>query len=308
MAQTVRLDHLGGSRGLGWIPDVPDFRDYTPKHEEVAPLLAATAVSELKEGEKAKAPLPQEVDLRQWCSPVEDQGTLGSCTAHAGVGMLEYFERKAFGKHVDASRLFLYRATRKLLGLWGDSGASLRGTAGAMQLFGVPPEQYWPYVEPEFETEPPGFAYAFAEKYQALKYYRVDPPGVDPDALVEGIKASLASQLPAMFGWTVFSSVRQAEKNGGKVPFPSQGDAVEGGHAVMAVGYDDKISLPGGALGPDSMGGILFRNSWSSAWGDGGYGWLSYDYIRHHLTSDWWVLIAQEWIDTEEFTKEEAEG
>ena len=305
MAQTVRLDQLGGSRGLGWIPDVPDFRDFSPEHEEVAPLLAETSVPELKGGEEAKAPLPPAVDLRQWCSPVEDQGPLGSCTAHAGVGMLEYFERKAFGKHVDASRLFLYRATRKLLGLWGDSGASLRGTAGAMQLFGVPPEQYWPYEPPEFETEPPGFAYSFAEKYQALKYYRLDPPGIDPTTLIEGIKASLVSQLPAMFGWTVFSSIAGAGEDGGKVPFPNQGDAVEGGHAVMAVGYDDKISIPGGALGIDSTGGILFRNSWSSAWGDGGYGWLSYDYIRHRLTSDWWVLIEQEWVDTEEFTKED---
>lgn len=305
MAQTVRLDQLGGSRGLGWIPDVPDFRDFTTEHEEVAPLLAETSVPTLKGGEEAKAPPPPAVDLRQWCSPVEDQGPLGSCTAHAGVGMLEYFERKAFGKHVDASRLFLYRATRKLLGLWGDSGASLRGTAGAMQLFGVPPEQYWPYEPPEFETEPPSFAYAFAGNFQALKYYRLDPPGVDPTTLIDGIKASLASQMPAMFGWTVFSSIVQAGEDGGKVPFPNQGDAVEGGHAVMAVGYDDKISIPGGALGIDSTGGILFRNSWSSAWGDGGYGWLSYDYIRHRLTSDWWVLIEQEWIDTEEFTKED---
>ncbi len=127
MAQTVRLENLDGARGLGWLPDVPDLRDYTPEHKEVAPLLAGTSVPKLEGGAAAKAPLPGKVDLRQWCSPVENQKELGSCTAHAGVGMLEYFERKAFGKHVDASRLFLYKATRKLLGLWGDSGASLRG-------------------------------------------------------------------------------------------------------------------------------------------------------------------------------------
>lgn len=303
MAHTVSLDDLGGNRGLGWLPDVPDLRDYTPEHEEVAPLLAKTDVPTKGKGATAKAPLPPSVDLRQWCSPVEDQGELGSCTANAGVGMLEYFERKAFGKHVDASRLFLYKATRKLLGLWGDSGASLRGTAGAMTLFGVPPEQYWAYTESEFETEPPGFAYAFAEKYQALKYYRLDPPEVDPETLIEGVKASLASQLPAMFGWTVYSSIRLTAKNGGKVPFPSPGEQVVGGHAVMAVGYDDTIKLPGGGLGHDSEGGFLFRNSWSSKWGDGGYGWLSYDYIRAHLTGDWWVLVEQEWTDTEKFTQ-----
>lgn len=305
MAQTVQLDDLGGKQGLGWIPDVPDLRDYTPEHEEIAPLLAETAVPGLAGGEAAKAPaaLPPQVDLRKWCSPIENQGELGSCTAHAGVGMVEYFERKAFGKHVDASRLFLYRATRKLLGLWGDSGATLRGTAGAMQLFGVPPERYWPYVEPEFETEPPAFAYAFAEKYQALKYYRLDPPGTKPDDLIAALKANLASQLPAMFGWTVYSSIALSRKNGGKVPFPSPGESVVGGHAVMAVGYDDKISLPGGGLGVNSTGGVLVRNSWTPDWGDGGYGWISYDYIRHRLTRDWWVLIDQEWTETDAFTQ-----
>jgi C1A family cysteine protease len=304
MAQTVSFENLEGVRGLGWVPDVPDLRDFTSEHEEVAPLLSATSVPKLEAGGAgAEASLPAGVDLREWCSPVENQRDLGSCTAQAGVGMLEYFERRAFGKHLDASRLFLYKATRKLIGLEGDSGASLRGVAGAMQLFGVPPERYWPYVVSEFETEPPGFCYAFAEKFQSLKYYRLDPYGTSPDSLIAALKVSLASQLPAMFGFTVYSSIESADEDDGKVPFPGQGDGVVGGHAVMAVGYDDAISIPGGLLGKDSHGGILFRNSWGRVWGDLGYGWLSYDYIRYGLTGDWWVLIDQEWTETEEFTQ-----
>jgi C1A family cysteine protease len=69
---------------------------------------------------RAKA-LPSSVDLRQWFSPVEDQGTLGACTAQAGVGMIEYFEKRAFGKHIDASRLFLYKVTRNMLHWTGDT-------------------------------------------------------------------------------------------------------------------------------------------------------------------------------------------
>jgi len=303
MAQTVSFENLEGARGLGWVPDVPDLRDYTAEHEEVAPLLSATSVPKLEAGGEAQAALPGSVDLRQWCPPVENQRALGSCTAQAGVGMLEYFERKARGKHLDASRLFLYKATRKLIGLEGDSGASLRGTAGAMQLFGVPPERYWPYDIEEFETEPPGFCYAFAEKFQSLKYYRLDPPETSPDDLIASLKANLASKLPAMFGFTVYSSIEEAQENEGKVSFPQQGDGVVGGHAVMAVGYDDTVSISGGLLGKDSRGGILFRNSWGRSWGDRGYGWLSYDYIRYELTGDWWVLIDQEWTSTEKFTQ-----
>jgi len=104
--------------GMGWLPDYPDFRDYTPEHETIRPLLEKTAIAAA--GQKIQ--LPSSEDLRIWCSPIEDQGSLGSCTAHAGVGLVEYFERRAFGRHIGASRLFLYKATRNLAQLTGDKG------------------------------------------------------------------------------------------------------------------------------------------------------------------------------------------
>jgi C1A family cysteine protease len=294
MSQGVRVGGtIDGRRGLGWLPDYPDLRDYTPRSEEVKPLLAKTTVPQL--GAK-KA--PAKIDLREWCSPVEDQGQIGSCTAHAGVGMLEYFERKLHGKHLDASRRFLYKVTRALGQLEGDSGAFLRTTTGAMVLFGVPPEEYWPYSEAEFDEEPPPFCYAFAQNYQAVKYYRLDPPGTERAELLASIKSHLASQLPAIFGFTVYGSIANAGEDG-KIPFPATGDKVEGGHAVMAVGYDDavKIAHPDG----ETKGAILIRNSWSSGWGEDGYGWLPYDYVLEGLADDWWALIENEWVDTGEF-------
>ena len=103
-----------------------------------------------------------------YCSPVEDQGSLGSCTANAVVGIVEYFERRAYGKYIDASRLFLYKATRDLLHWTGDTGAYLRSTIGALALFGVPPEEYWPYKITNFDTEPTAFCYAFANDFRAI--------------------------------------------------------------------------------------------------------------------------------------------
>ena len=78
-------------RGMGWIPDYPDFRDYTEKTEEIHLVLGPKGVP------KAKG-IPIPIDLREWCSPVEDQGSLGSCTAQAGAGVIEYYERKSFGR------------------------------------------------------------------------------------------------------------------------------------------------------------------------------------------------------------------
>lgn len=294
MALSVRTEGtVEGRRGLGWLPDVPDTRDYTTDSEAVGKLLEKTAVRSLRADGG-----PAQVDLRQWCAPIEDQGELGSCTAQAGVGMLEYLERRAHGKHLDASRRFLYKVTRALGGLEGDSGAHLRTTIGAMRLFGVPPEEFWPYSVSEFDQEPPAFCYSFAQNYQALVYYRLDPPDAEPAALLDSIKAHIASQLPAMFGFTVFSSIAEASADG-KIPFRVEGDSVAGGHAVVAVGYDDSVEIPNRE--GKSTGGLLIRNSWSERWGAAGYGWLPYDYVLQRLATDWWVLIEGEWVDTEAF-------
>ncbi len=278
--------------GMGWLPDYPDFRDYTPEHATIKPMLAKVKVA---------TPLkvvPTSVDLRAWCSPVEDQESIGSCTANAGVGLYEYFERRAFGKHTDASRLFLYKATRNLSHWTGDTGAFLRTTMGAMVLFGVPPEEYWPYTIADFDKEPPAFCYAFALNYQALSYYRLDPPGTTKGVLLNRIKTNLAAGLPSMFGFTVYSSISQAAASG-KIPFPTAGEKIAGGHAIVAVGYDDSIKVKNtNAKGIETTGALLIRNSWGSGWGIGGYAWLPYEYVLKGLAIDWWSLIKAEWVDT----------
>ena len=296
--------------GMGWLRDYPDFRDYTVNHDDVAPRLKRlgqrSVKADLNQVGVLKTPAPTlkaAIDLRKLCSPIEDQRGLGSCTANAGVGIVEYFERRAFGTHIDASRLFLYKVTRELLGLTGDTGAYLRTTMGALALFGTPPERYWPYtdVHPDFDKEPSAFCYAFAQNYQAIHYYRLDPPGTSPAALLNVIKTWLAAGLPSMFGFTVYSSYTQAGSTG-KIPFPVSGEQIVGGHAVAAVGYDDAMPIENAKPGaPGTVGALLIRNSWGTGWGEAGYGWLPYEYVLHGLAVDWWSLLKSEWIDTGNF-------
>jgi C1A family cysteine protease len=146
------------------------------------------------------------------------------------------------GGPFDASRLFLYKATRELLHWTGDTGAYLRSTIGALALFGVPPEEYWPYKITNVDKEPTAFCYAFANDFRAISYFRLDDASTSPPALITKIKAGLAAGLPCVFGFTVYSSIAQAAKSG-RIPFPSKGEKVLGGHAMLVIGYDDTMTI-----------------------------------------------------------------
>ena len=188
------------------------------------------------------ADLPKRVDNRKWCTPIEDQGHLGSCTANAGVGLYEYMENKVKGKYIDGSRLFLYKATRLLLGQEGigDSGAYIRTTLGAIRFFGIPYEEFWPYTDnPEkFDIMPDPWLWALGQYFQALKYFRLDY-SADGKENIERMKEYVRRGYALDFGFVVFSSYKDAEKNNGILPYPSARESVLGGHSVLIVGYDD---------------------------------------------------------------------
>jgi C1A family cysteine protease len=248
--------------------------------------------------------LPGAVDLSFWCSEIEDQEFLNSCTAFAGITLLEYFANRSLGKYTDVSPLFLYKTARNLMHYTGDTGASVRDTMKAMALFGVPPEKYWPYDEERVDEEPPSFCYSFAQNYQALKYFRLDYAGISKETLLFQIKVVLAAGFPCMFGFTTYmSAYEELNTTNGYFPFPCKNrdqvvrDKVVGGHAVVAVGYSDYKQLSNN----DQPGALLIRNSWGPAWGQGGYGWLPYSYVLGGLTGDWWSMLKSEWFDEDHF-------
>jgi C1A family cysteine protease len=173
---------------------------------------------------------------------------------------------------------------RQLDGFTGDTGAFIRSAMKALRLFGAPPERYWPYVIEKFDDDPSPFAFALAQNWQALKYYRIDTSSRTRPYCLNMMKELIVRKLPVVLGFRVFSWGNEE----GEFPLPDAGQSPRGGHAVMACGFDDDRKIGG------SKGAFLIRNSWGTGWGNKGYGWLPYGYVLLYLSSDFWTLVCKE--------------
>lgn len=246
----------------GWIPDLPDQRDYL----YAAPFEAGT-------------PLPSKVDLRQNCPPVYDQGQLGSCTANAIAGAIEFDRMKQnLIPLFTPSRLFIYYNERSIEGTTAsDSGAQIRDGIKSIGAQGVCPEPEWPYDISKFENQPPASCYQDAVAHKAILYKRLVRD-------LNQMRGCLASGYPFVLGITVYASFEsQAVAQSGQVPMPASNEQLLGGHAVLAVGYDDDQQT------------LLVRNSWGPSWGMNGYCTLPYGYVgQRNLSSDFWVIRMME--------------
>src|ERR1041385_1508152 len=252
--------HHSVNSWYGWVPDRPDHRDK---------LYATIAAPPRK--------LPAHVDLRGDCSPVENQGQLGSCTANALVGALELLEKKAGHAVCDLSRLFIYYNERTMEGTINeDSGAMIRDGVKSLVKLGVCSEKKWPYNIARFTVKPSAPCYKDAANHQVTSYHRI--------LSLQQMKQCLAEGYPFVFGFTVYEAFESAAvAKTGKLNLPGPREKSLGGHAVCCVGYSDAAKR------------VLVRNSWGADWGLKGYFTMPYDYISSsNLADDFWTLRAFE--------------
>jgi C1A family cysteine protease len=242
----------------GWIPDLPDQRDH----------LFATPPPTLQT-------LPTSVDLRPECPTVYDQGQLGSCTANAIAAAVEFDQMK---QHLDhnfmPSRLFIYYNEREMEGtVNSDSGAQIRDGIKSVGAQGVCPENEWPYDITRFEEKPSDSCYKDAVQYRALSYQRVVRD-------LNQMKGCLAAGYPFVFGFAVYQSFESQEvAQTGHAQMPRAREQQIGGHAVVAVGYEESNQW------------FIVRNSWGTEWGMEGYFTLPYTYLTQpNLSSDFWTI------------------
>jgi len=220
--------------------------------------------------------LPPLIDLRAQCSPVVNQGELGSCTANAiASGLREYLLLQKKQPWVALSRLFLYYEERLLEGTVDeDSGAMIRDGMKVVQTMGICPETEEPYDITKFTQSPTQQDLADAQKYKISEYHRVND--------LTMLKTALAEGQPVVIGINVYSSFESNEvATTGIVPMPNtETEQLLGGHAVLVVGYDETKEW------------AIVRNSWGIDWGEKGYFYLPYQYWTAGLVTDMWTGIV----------------
>ncbi len=242
---------------FGWLPDLPDQRDL--KYAAPRPLVRK---------------LPAKINLKDHCPAVYDQGDLGSCTANAIGAAFQFGLIKQKSKDFIPSRLFIYYNERVMEhSVNSDSGAMIRDGIKSVNKQGVCPEVMWPYNINQFATEPAEHCYADALKHQVLSYHRV------PRTLSQ-MKGCLAKGFPFVFGFSVYESFEsEVVAKSGKLDMPKKKEKEVGGHAVLAVGYDEKSKR------------FIVRNSWGKSWGKEGYFTMPYDYLmEENLADDFWTI------------------
>jgi len=265
---------------LGWQKSLPDFRDFTLESSEVRAMLDRLRPSPPSTDEVAETE-----SLASYFPEVDDQRQINSSSAQACVDLVQYFERRALGRTVRLSKLFVYQATQRLLGTLGNNGIDLRSTLKTIVSFGIPYEQHWPYDLEKVNEEPSAFLYAFADRFRSIRYFRLDGRNSTGQQTLAIVKSLLDAGFPSVFGFSVPTSTSRD----GDIPYRPTFDTIQGGQAVVAVGYDDqRLSSTKGAL--------QIRNSWGRDWGDDGYGWLPYAYVEEQLAADFWTLISDEWL------------
>jgi C1A family cysteine protease len=236
-----------------WAPDKIDSRDYKYK------IVSKQSVNK--------------VDLRPYCSTIENQGQLGSCTGNAVAGAIEYLDKKN-NKPIDVSRLYIYYYERLLEGTVNyDSGAYIRDGIKATYTYGAPLESLWPYNISKYKIKPSDVAIADATKRKVTLYERV--------LNFEECINALTNEFPVIVGFYVYSSFQtQVVSKTGMMPYPNiSKEYLLGGHAVLLVGYDKTNNY------------FIARNSWGANWGDKGYFYMPFRVIQNkNMSADFWII------------------
>ena len=156
--------------------------------------------------------------------------------------------------------------------MFADTGATLRNGIKTLAKWGACREEVWKYSAANLFRKPSSAAYAEARNHTITSYLRLQN--------LDNMRECLAGGFPFAFSFAVYESFETAQvRRTGKMPMPKLGESMLGGHAVLAVGYDDPKKH------------LTVRNSWGREWGIEGYFTMPYSFASDkNLAGDFWAI------------------
>jgi hypothetical protein len=220
---------------------------------------------------------------------VKDQGRRPSCAVFAVVGALEYQNAELTGQAEQFSEEYLLWATRQTLhrelpavsdsssdrtelSEGADEGFSLADVLLALRIYGIPPRSAMPnagYTKMTDTPAPTADLINQARTHRRVFVHRV--PGHDTAEQLDNAILALNAGVPVVIGlrWPNERTIRAGI-------ISEQAPLTIGAHAVTLVGYENSGGLSEGTT-------FVFKNSYGPAWGEAGYGRVTYHYLRNNL-------------------------
>ena len=226
----------------------------------------------------------QDIDLRPYSSPIQDQGATGSCVANSLVKALEIKRiiKKGHVAHVDLSRLSLYYNARERMNpseVNKDSGAYISIACDCLRQFGVCRESLHPFSTTNLYKRPSDMAMREGRLNRIKSHFKIKTQG---NKLLDDIIFNLHAGNPVVFGTKVGDD--WMNYRGGKEPLRVE-TRPKGGHALCIIGFIDGL--------------FIIENSWGPGWGDSGFGYVAPEVFKHASTRDFWVIVdgSESWTE-----------
>jgi C1A family cysteine protease len=241
---------------LDAVPSIADDRDYRYSQSKIA--------------------LKQSVDLREWDSTVDDQSYIGSCVGNAIANAYELTVRRLYPeKFVELSRLFIYYNSRLFDNSYKeDIGTYIRDGLKSAARYGICSEKLWPYIEENFDDQPYPECYVDASQRIVTRYETL--------YTLRDMLEIINDNRPIVIGLNLYTGFMEMNSTQSVVKTPRAIDRSIGSHAVVLVGYDLDRQL------------FLAKNSFGTEWGDQGYFWIPFEYVRAEVFEKWCFDISSQ--------------
>lgn len=286
---------------LGRLPAYPDARDYSPNIIEFMNKTGQNVVAKLQAFE---ANVTAQHSNRSLITRIEDQGNWGACVGFGCNYAMEMIMRVVAKRSLRFSARYTYRMGRFLAGLYGDSGLWVKNGLSSLVRYGLVDESRYPYdTSSNIDEKVDPDLHGLADDLRGAKYFRLDYPNVSKSEMLQRINKYIQQRFPVVMGFYCFDTLfdRTVDETG-SVPYPAESESTIGGHCVCLVGYDDSRKIQNPLDGNITTGAWQFVNSWSQMWGDGGFGYLPYDYLLKPnsigvLADEFYTITKAAWID-----------